>query len=154
MVKTYGFTLVELVVVIALAGIMVAVATPRFLSGDIFETRGDAGLLSSTLRYAQKTAIAQRRNVFAIRNAGVNPNTVSLCFDAGCAQTVINPETGAPYVFTFSRKVTVNPSNNSLGFDSLGRAIPNESASYIVSNANNNAQSFTVRIEQDTGYIR
>ena len=131
-----GFTLVELVVVIALAGIMVAVAAPRFANGDIFETRGDAGLLSSTLRYAQKTAIAQRRDVYAIRNAGVTPNTVSLCFDNGCSQTVINPETGAAYVFTFSKSVVVNASNNSLGFDSLGRAIPNEAANYIVKNKN------------------
>jgi MSHA pilin protein MshC len=149
-----GFTLVELVVVIAIMGVMVAVAAPRFMSSDTFETRGDAGLLSSTLRYAQKTAIAQRRNVFAIRNAGVTPNTVSLCFDAACAQKVINPETGTAYVFTFSKNVTVNPSNNSLGFDSLGRAIPNDAASYVVRNQNNPSPTFTVNIEADTGYIR
>jgi MSHA pilin protein MshC len=149
-----GFTLVELVVVIALTGIMVAVAMPRFASGDIFETRGDAGLLSSTLRYAQKTAIAQRRDVYAIRNAAVTPNTIRLCFDTACAQTVVNPETGAAYVFTFSKSVTVSAYNNNLGFDSLGRAIPNEAATYTVTNKKNNTPPFTVNIEQDTGYIR
>ncbi|WP_379056960.1 Tfp pilus assembly protein FimT/FimU [Methylophilus luteus] len=152
-VASRGFTLVELVVVIALAGVMVAVAAPRFANGDIFETRGDAGLLSSTLRYAQKTAIAQRRDVYAIRNAAVTPNTVRLCFDAACAQSVINPETGTAYVFTFSKSVTVSAFNNSLGFDALGRAIPNVASSYTVTNKNG-AQSFTVNIEQDTGYIR
>jgi MSHA pilin protein MshC len=149
-----GFTLVELVVVIALTGIMVAVAMPRFANGDIFETRGDAGLLSSTLRYAQKTAIAQRKDVYAIRNAAATPNTVRLCFDPACAQTVTNPETGTAYVFTFSKSVTVSTLSNTLGFDGLGRAIPNAGASYTVTNKKNNAQSITVNIEQDTGYIR
>lgn len=154
MKQALGFTIVELVVVIALTGIMIAVATPRYASGDIFETRGDAGLLSSTLRYAQKTSIAQRRDVYAIRNAGANPNTIRLCFNVGCGQPVVNPETGTAYVFTFSKSVNVNATNDNLGFDSLGRAIPNVAANYVVTNKKNNAQSVTVNIEADTGYIR
>lgn len=147
-----GFTLVELVVVIALTGIMVAVATPRFANGDIFETRGDAGLLSSTLRYAQKTAIAQRRNVYVIHNNAV-PDTVSLCFDTACNQAVINPETTAAYVFTSSKNVDITSDNASLGFDSLGRAVPNSTVNYQATNRKNNAQSVTVTVEADTGYI-
>lgn len=147
-----GFTLVELVVVIALTGIMVAVAAPRFANGDIFETRGDAGLLSSTLRYAQKTAIAQRRNVYVIHN-NVVPDTVSLCFDTACNQAVINPETAAAYVFTSSKNVDITSDNPSLGFDSLGRDIPNSTLNYKATNRKNNAQSVTVTVEIDTGYI-
>lgn len=147
-----GFTLVELIVVIALTGIMVAVATPRFANGDIFETRGDAGLLSSTLRYAQKTAIAQRRNVYVIHNNAL-PDTVSLCFDTACNQVVINPETTAAYVFTSSKNVDITSDNASLGFDSLGRAVPNSTVNYQATNRKNNAQSVTVTVEADTGYI-
>ncbi|KQT31608.1 Tfp pilus assembly protein FimT/FimU [Methylophilus sp. Leaf414] len=158
MKQTHGFTLVELVVVISLTGIVIAVATPRFANGDIFETRGDAGLLSSTLRYAQKTAIAQRRQVFVITDTAAQPQTVKLCFvsDPNCplAQAVINPETDGPYVMTLSRNVSVNPSNNSLGFNGLGQAVPNVAANYVVTNQKNNAQTFTVNIEADTGYIR
>jgi MSHA pilin protein MshC len=153
-----GFTLVELVVVIALMAIMVAVASPRFANGDIFETRGDAGLLSSTLRYAQKTAIAQRRQVFVITDTVALPQSVKLCFvsDPNCplAQAVINPETDGPYVMTLSSNVRVNPSNNNLGFNGLGQAVPNQAASYVLTNQKNNAQTFTVNIEADTGYIR
>ena len=147
-----GFTLVELVSVIAVTSIIFAVASPRFANGDIFETRGDAGLLSSTLRYAQKTAIAQRRNVYVIHNNAV-PDTVSLCFDTACNQAVINPETTAAYVFTSSKNVDITSDNASLGFDSLGRAVPNSTVNYQATNRKNNAQSVTVTVEADTGYI-
>ncbi|MBF5039596.1 prepilin-type N-terminal cleavage/methylation domain-containing protein [Methylophilus sp. 13] len=150
--KSDGFTLVELVVVIALTGVMVAVAMPRFANGDIFETRGDAGLLSSTLRYAQKTAIAQRRNVYVILNNAV-PDTVSLCFDTACNQAVINPETTAAYVFTSSKNVDITSGNVSVGFDALGRVVPNSTVNYKATNKKNNAQSVTVTVEADTGYI-
>jgi len=151
-----GFTLVELVVVIALTGVMIAVAAPRFANGDIFETRGDAGLLSSTLRYAQKTAIAQRRKVYVIHNDVVQPNTISLCFDPNCGvgQVVINPETAGAYVLTFSRSVLVQSSNKALGFDGLGRADPsNVVATYSVTNKKNTLQSVGISVEANTGYI-
>jgi MSHA pilin protein MshC len=153
-----GFTLVELVVVIALMGIMFAVATPRMVNSNVFETRGDAGLLSSTLRYAQKTAIAQRTSVFAITNSAANPNTVTLCFvnNANCpvAQAVINPENNGPYVMTFSRNVGVQPSNNVLEFNGLGQALINAGATYTVTNKNNPAQVILINVEAETGYIR
>ena len=147
-----GFTLVELVVVISLMAILAAVAAPRFANGDIFETRGDAGLLSSTLRYAQKTAIAQRKQVFVVHTDAI-PDVVKLCFDAACSQPVISPETAGAYVFTSSRNVNIVSSNAGLGFDGLGRALPNQAASYSVTNRKNNNQSVTINVEKDTGYI-
>lgn len=150
---TQGFTLVELVVVIALTGILVAVAGPRFASGDVFETRGDAGLLSSTLRYAQKTAIAQRKQVFVMHTNAI-PDVVKLCFDAACTQPVVNPETAGAYVFTSSKNVDIGSSNAGLGFDGLGRAVPDEAASYSVINRKNTNQTVTINIEKNTGYIR
>jgi len=145
-----GFTLVELVTVIAVLGIMAAISAPRFASSHIFETRGDAGLASATLKYAQKTAIAQRRVVYVVYNATVPPS-LSLCFTVDCSQTVTNPESGNPYSFVFSRNVQVNA--GTVGFDSLGRPVPNQTAALVITNAKNNQQSVTVNVEQDTGYI-
>jgi MSHA pilin protein MshC len=149
--KLQGFTLVELVVVIATVSILAAFAAPRFANSDIFETRGDAGLLSATLRYAQKTAIAQRKAVYVVYNATVPPS-LSVCFALDCSVTVVNPENGNPYSFVFSKNVLVNAAT--IGFDSLGRPVPNnQNAVFVVTNAKNNNQSVTVTVEQDTGYI-
>jgi len=148
-----GFTLVELVVIIALTGVLVAVAAPRFAGNDIFETRGDAGLLSSTLRYAQKTAIAQRKQVFVV-HADAIPDVVKLCFDAACTQLVVNPENAGAYIFTSSKNVDIVSSNAGLGFDGLGRAVPNQAASYTVTNRKNLNQTVTINVELNTGYIR
>ena len=148
--KESCFTIVELVVIISVIGVLAVVAAPRFVSSDVFETRGDAGLLSSTLRYAQKTAIAQRRVVYMVYSATVPP-TLKLCFALDCNQTVVNPENGNAYAFVFSQNVQVSAA--SIGFDSLGRPVPNANANFVVTNNNNHSQSVTINVEADTGYI-
>lgn len=146
-----GFTLVELVVVISVMAILAAVAAPRFANVDIFETRGNAGLLSSALRYAQKTAIAQRRVVYVVYKATA-PKGIDLCFSSNCSQRVVNPENGNGYSLVFSPMVEV--SAVSFAFDSLGRPIPNNNTVLSLTNKRNSNQTVTINIEADTGYIR
>lgn len=67
-----GFTLVELIIVIVLLGIISVVALPRFADRSDFQARGFQDETKSLLRYAQKAAIAQRRNVcVALAGTGV-----------------------------------------------------------------------------------
>ena len=58
-----GFTLVELIMVIVILGVLAVYAAPRMFNTDDFKARGFHDETLSLLRYAQKTAIAQRRTV-------------------------------------------------------------------------------------------
>lgn len=53
-----GFTTVELVLVIVIVGILGAIAGPRFFNNSTFDERAYYDELASSLRYAQKVAVA------------------------------------------------------------------------------------------------
>ena len=61
--KSAGFTLVELIVVLAVVGILAVVAIAKFANRKGFDTQGFFDSAQSAVRYAQKEAIAKRRNV-------------------------------------------------------------------------------------------
>lgn len=65
-----GYTLVELVAVLALVGLLSAIAAPRFFDAGVFTQRGYADELASAIRHAQRVAIASGCNVRFISNAG------------------------------------------------------------------------------------
>ena len=52
-----GYTLVELVVVMAIAGVLAAFIAPRFWTQQAFSERGYADELAAALRFAQKAAV-------------------------------------------------------------------------------------------------
>ncbi|QTF55827.1 pilus assembly FimT family protein [Stutzerimonas frequens] len=58
MVKQRGFTIVELIMVIVILGIISAVAAPRFFDRKVFDERFYFEEALSTIRYAQKLAVA------------------------------------------------------------------------------------------------
>lgn len=69
---TAGFTLVELVMTMIVVGILAVAVLPRFVDVGVFEARGFRDETLSLLRYAQKSAVAQRRTVcVAVNTTGI-----------------------------------------------------------------------------------
>lgn len=86
-----GFTLIELVAVLVLAGLLATFAVSRFFQRDTFDARSFADQVTNIVRYGQKLAVAQNRAVFV----SIDANSVALCFDAVCSdEQKVLPPTG------------------------------------------------------------
>lgn len=76
--RSAGFTMVELIVVIILVGILAAIGASRFYNRTGYDAAAFAEQARAMLRYAQKLAVAQNRNIF-VQGA---IDGVALCFEA------------------------------------------------------------------------
>lgn len=143
-----GFTMVELILVMVIAGILAAVAVPRMIGRTSFDTRGFADQLAATVRFAQKLAVSQRRDV----SVHLTANDATLCYDpiAPCAAASQAPGPGGekPYTVTAPGGVTIAPVTV-LTFDRGGR--PDIAAQLDIQV--NGTGTHHVRVEQETGYV-
>ena len=124
--------MIELVVVLALVGILSFVALSRMTSTDVFAHRSAADALAGAMRYAQKRAIAGRTEIWVRIDTAAG--TVRFCRDAApvCAQPLNEP--GAQSVLAFQAPsgitMTVSPlASTAFSFDGLGRALGPAAAS-------------------------
>jgi len=128
-----GFTLVELITVMVIVGILAVAVLPRFFTVSDFEDRGGADQVKSLLRFAQKTAIAQRRNIsVAISGGAASPNCTSTIASA-------SPE------LTCQVKSTVIPAAGTYTFNALGQRTSATGAITL--------GGTTITIEAETGYV-
>ena len=116
-----GFTLVELITTIVIIGILAVVAMPRMFDRNTFDSRGFYDQAISTLRYAQKTAVAQHRFVCV---AFTTNRVITLTYgaNAACGSDLTSPAGQTPYTLTSPTAGVTLSGGVDFNFDALGRA--------------------------------
>ncbi len=139
-----GYTIVELITIIVIAGILATFAAPRFFDRNVFDSRGFYDQVIASLRYAQKTAIAQHR--FVCVAFAANSVTLTTGATAACGTNLTGPTGQSPYsVSSSNASFAATPA--AFNFDALGRpsAAP---PPFTVS-----GYAASISVEAETGYV-
>lgn len=144
-----GFTLLELVLVIAVLGVFTALAVPSLIDNNALQERSAQAQLRGMLIFARQLALAQQREVCA----QVSPTRVRLVYVAASncsAGTPVNapagncatPVAACPYeVLAPSRSRFSGPD---LRFNTRGQPVPNQTQFISVG-------SLSLSIQAETG---
>jgi len=120
MVKQRGFTIVELIMVIVILGIISAVALPRFFDRNTFDERFYFEEVLSSVRYAQKLAVASgcyiRAQASQINGSGVTLYHYNQCGNKAPGEAV----SGDSAVTSKTVSINVGTYPGAVVFNSLG----------------------------------
>jgi len=148
-----GFTMVELIAVILIGAILSFVAMGRLNNMGEVNAQGFADEVASQLRYAQKTAIAQRTIVYV--NVAAASEHVYSCFDSAtptCAQELVLP-TGDNADITGPSSATMTSTVTQFSFNGLGTPSTNSVVTLVVT-ATSSGAAFTVTVQPVSGYVQ
>jgi len=153
MVKQRGFTIVELIMVIVIIGILAAVVGPRFFSKSNFDERFYFEEVLSSVRYAQKLAVASGCYT-RVQASQVNGSSITLYHHNQCGDKTPN-EVVSGDSFVSSKTVSINIGSypgavvfNSLGCVSETSDCP--SGGFVEWRV---GATFKIKLHQATGFI-
>lgn len=160
-----GFTLIELVMVIVMMGVLAIYAAPRMFNSGDFYARGFHDETLAFLRYAQKTAIAQRRTV-CVTFSATAPATATLSVASApatstCDRALSGPNknctdgtpTGSKGCITARTGVTYSSTPTNFNFDGLGQPITSLGASVATQTIQVSNAAKSITVETATGYV-
>ena len=156
-----GFTLIELIMVMVVVGILAVFVAPRFFDANVFKSRGFADQVQATLRYAQKEAIAQHRNVCVAMTASditlTIANAIPSLATSPCNTNLVIPGQATNKISTPSAAITLTLSPATPAtfiFGALGKpwdaagVTPSAQKSITISGVTN-----IIYVEAETGYV-
>lgn len=135
--------MVELIITMMIVGILAVSVVPRLENLSAFDAIGFHDQTVATLRFAQKTALAQRRAVcVTTSDTGVSLKIAAAATDNdACAA-------GAVFTPPFSPRTSTGLQSATFNFLRLGETDQAADTTLTVTNAN------TITIDRVTGYVR
>jgi len=168
--RHYGFSLIEMIGVMVIMSILLFVAVPRFFDRNTFDVRLFEDRIQAMLQYAQKTAIAQNRNVYV----RLNDSNVALCLDATCSDSAhtlaapggtasTNNQCDSANAFWMCERIPAGvvyaeaPSTDGIFFNALGKPFNITGGTSLSAQLNisltADGQTRHVVVEPETGYV-
>lgn len=150
--KASGYTLIELVVVMAVAGVLAAYIAPRFWNQQSFSDRGYVDELAAALRAAQKAAVitgcpAEVTLTPSSYSAAQQAASGNACNPADTTwSTPLLSADGSPVADTAPANTTASPAG-SFQFDTQGRLSSSPAATITVG-------THTISIVAGTGLVQ
>lgn len=164
--RQQGFTLVELVMVLVILGVLAVFALPRILGSSDTAARGLHDSTLSYLRFAHKTAIAQRRTVcVAFTNTTVSlriANTAGGYDCSGANGGVLNGAdgkqsvsvSGASYSAATVNGIACLATPAAFSFDGLGQPVNGSGVALGAAQCMQvGTASNSITVEAATGYV-
>jgi MSHA pilin protein MshC len=154
-----GFTLIELVMTMVVMGILAAVAVPKIFNVSVFDARGFHDQTLAYLRFAQKTAVAQRRTVcVSFANSPNASVTLAIAASAGtfdCATpgALVVPLGQSTAVLSAKSGVSFSTLPVNFNFDGLGQPISALGVAMATRTLQVTGASDAITVEAVTGYV-
>ena len=161
----WGFTLVELVIVMMIMAILAAIAVPLYTSAASVQLKTAANMIASDLEYAKSMAMSTGRNYSVVFDTSTSVEGYRIRDANGDVNHPVH--IGAKYVVSFAGDSRLNKvdivsanfdSKNGVRFDYLGAPYAWDGSS--ASSLNNGSvqlraegNPMTVRVEPVTGYV-